>query len=148
TLTIFHVLSGDPIPQKSDKLYHVQLDPQSMDGYTPGEEPENQVTRYDAEELLRQKRGDRQAMMSGGSVAVDPERPGLSASLEDARFTSSDFFPMFDVPFLHGSGWAATDDGNRARVAVVTKGLNERLFNGGNSVGRSVRLDGTEFRVV
>ena len=54
TLTIFHVLSGDPIPQKSARLFHVQLDASSMDGYTAGEEPDDQVTRYDAEELLRQ----------------------------------------------------------------------------------------------
>ena len=27
TLTVFHVLSGDPIPQKSDKLFFVQMDP-------------------------------------------------------------------------------------------------------------------------
>jgi len=27
TLTVLHVLSADPIPQKSDKLYYVQLDP-------------------------------------------------------------------------------------------------------------------------
>src|SRR5690606_16408572 len=64
TLTIFHVLSGDPLPQKSDQLFFVQLDAANMDGYNPGEEPEEQVTRFDAEELLRQKRGDRQAMMT------------------------------------------------------------------------------------
>src|SRR3546814_6966252 len=69
TLTVFHVLSGDPIPQKSDKLFYVQLEPESMDGYTAGEEPTDQVTRYDAEELLRQKRGDRKALMNGGGTA-------------------------------------------------------------------------------
>ena len=40
TLTVFHVLSGDPIPQKSDRLFYVQLDPESMRGYRPGEEPQ------------------------------------------------------------------------------------------------------------
>ena len=64
TLTVFHVLSGDPLPSKSSELFFVQLDPASMDGYTAGEEPEEQVTRFDAEELLRQKRGDRQALIS------------------------------------------------------------------------------------
>ena len=73
TLTVFHVLSGDPIPQKSAKLFIPQLDPQSMDGYTPGEEPEDQVTRYDAEQLLREAKGDRQALMTGGGVAVQPD---------------------------------------------------------------------------
>ena len=27
TLTVFHVLSGDPIPGKSDRLFYVQVDP-------------------------------------------------------------------------------------------------------------------------
>ena len=39
TLTVFHVLSGDPIPGKSDRLFYVQLDPAEMNDFTPGEEP-------------------------------------------------------------------------------------------------------------
>ena len=35
TLTVFHVLSGDPIPQKSDRLFYVQMDPEPMRGYRP-----------------------------------------------------------------------------------------------------------------
>ena len=48
TLTVFHVLSGDPIPQKSAMLFYPQLDPRSMDGFTAGEEPEDQMTRNSA----------------------------------------------------------------------------------------------------
>ena len=29
TLTVFYVLSGDPIPQKSDKLFYPRIDPRS-----------------------------------------------------------------------------------------------------------------------
>src|SRR4030095_1865179 len=68
TLTVFHVLSGDPIPQKSAMLFTPQLDPQGMDGFTPGEDPDDQLTRYDAERLLREAKGDRQALMTGGGV--------------------------------------------------------------------------------
>ena len=148
TLTIFHVLSGDPLPQKSDQLFYVQLDAANMDGYSPGEEPEEQLTRFDAEELLRQKRGDRQAMMTGGSVAIEPQKQGLDPFYADARYTSADFFPMFDIPFLHGGGWSAEQDARRARVAVISKALNDKLFGGGNSVGKPVRFGGTEFQVV
>ena len=59
TLTVFHVLSGDPIPGKSDQLFYVQVDPRPRGGYTPGEEPEEQMTRRDAETLLREKLFDR-----------------------------------------------------------------------------------------
>ena len=54
TLTVFHVLSGDPIPAKSDRLFYVQLDPESMRGFRPGEEPARQMTRFDSEALLKQ----------------------------------------------------------------------------------------------
>ncbi|MEG3049827.1 MAG: ABC transporter permease, partial [Thermomonas sp.] len=70
TLTVFHVLSGDPIPEKSDRLFYVQLDPETMQGYRPGEEPESQLTRFDAETLLAQKRGLRQLLSSGGGVVI------------------------------------------------------------------------------
>ena len=147
TLTIFHVLSGDPIPQKSDKLFHVQLDAASMDGYTAGEEPDDQVTRYDAEELLRQKKGDRQAMMTGGSVGIEPRKAGMDPFYADARYTSADFFPMFDTPFVYGSGWTAAQDAARDRVVVLSKALNDKLFGGVDSIGQVVRLNQNDFRV-
>jgi putative ABC transport system permease protein len=147
TLTIFHVLSGDPIPQKSGRLFHVQLDASSMDGYTAGEEPDDQVTRYDAEELLRQKKGDRQAMMTGGSVGIEPRKAGMDPFYADARYTSADFFPMFDTPFLYGSGWTAAQDAARDRVVVLSKALNDKLFGGADSIGEVVRLNQNDFRV-
>ena len=148
TLTVFHVLSGDPLPGKSSTLFYPQMDPTSMDGYVAGEEPDSQLTRFDAETLLRQARGDRQALMTGGGVGVQPQKQGLSPFAIEARYTSADFFPMFDAPFLHGNGWSKTEDERRDRVAVITKPLNDKLFDGGNSVGKSVRLDGTDFRIV
>ena len=148
TLTVFHVLSGDPLPGKSGQLFYVQLDPRSMDGYIAGEEPETQMTRYDAEALLRDARGDRQAMMTGGGGGIEPSTPGLSPFIVDSRYASADFFPMFDAPFLYGKGWSATEDESRARVAVIAKPLNDRLFAGRNSVGEILRMDQTDFTIV
>ncbi len=148
TLTVFRVLSGDPIPDKSDRLFYVQLDPESMQGYAPGEEPNYQSTRFDAETLLREKHGLRQAMMTGGGLSITPQDSHLPPFIVDSRYTSADFFAMFQVPFLHGAGWSAAEDENRARVAVVSKELNQRLFGGGNSVGKTLRLDQADFTIV
>jgi len=148
TLTVFHVLSGDPIPHKSDKLFYVQMDPRNMEQFTPGEDPNLQMTRFDSEALLREKRAERQAAMTAGSVSVEPERQGVIPFLAPGRFSSADFFALFDVPFLYGGGWKASDDEARARVAVISKDFNERVFGGGNSVGKSLRLKQTEFRVI
>lgn len=147
TLTVFHVLSGDPLPGKSSTLFYVQLDPEGKAGYRPGEEPSDQVTRFDAETLLREKRGDRQAMMTGGGVSITPQQSSLTPFFSDARYTSADFFPMFEVPFLYGHGWTAKDDDARARVAVISRALNDKVFGGGDSVGKQIRLDKTDFTV-
>lgn len=148
TLTVFRVLSGDPIPAKSDRLFYVQLDPLSMQGYIAGEEPVFQMTRYDAETLLKERRALRQAMMTGGVLSITPQEGQLPPFLSDARYTSADFFAMFQVPFLYGAGWSATEDDNHARVAVIDRRLNDRLFDGQNSVGKTLRLDQSDFRIV
>ncbi|MGX5729133.1 ABC transporter permease [Pseudoxanthomonas beigongshangi] len=148
TLTVFYILSGDPMPGRSHTLFYPQMDPQTMDGYVAGEEPVEQVTRFDAEALLREKKGDRQALMTGGGISIEPEKQGLSPFVVDARYTSADFFPMFDAPFDHGNGWTAKEDDAQARVAVISKKLNDKLFDGGNSVGKSIRIDQHEFRVI
>jgi len=148
TLTVFHVLSGDPIPQKSDRLFNVQVDPRPMIGYQPSEEPEEQVTRFDGETLLREKKAKRQVLMTGGGVTVEPDGSTLRPFDTDARYTSTDFFAMFDTPFLYGQGWKADQDEGRGRVAVISKALNDKLFNGQNSVGRPLRMDGHTFNIV
>ena len=147
TLTVFKVLSGDPIPEKSDRLFYVQLDPATMRGFVPGEEPAAQVTRFDAETLLREKRGLRQAMMTGGAVSITPDKADLPPFYSDARYATADFFAMFAAPFLHGTGWSEGDDASSARVAVISKSLNDKVFGGANSVGRPLLIGGNEFRV-
>ncbi|MEN1940215.1 ABC transporter permease [Luteimonas sp. MJ246] len=147
TLTVFRVLSGDPIPEKSDRLFYVQLDPATMRGFVAGEEPAAQVTRFDAETLLREGRGLRQAMMTGGAVSITPEKADIPPFFSDARYASADFFAMFAAPFLHGTGWTPADDDASARVAVISKSLNDRVFGGANSVGRPLVIGGNEFRV-
>src|SRR5690606_37920655 len=126
---------------------YIQLDPQSMQGYTPGGEPAFQMTRFDSEALLREKRGHRQAMMTGGGIAVTPDRQDVPPFITVARYTSADFFAMFDTPFLHGGGWSGDDDEPQARVAVLSRDMARRLFGEANPVGRTVRLDQAEFAV-
>ncbi|KAF1712590.1 ABC transporter ATP-binding protein [Pseudoxanthomonas kalamensis DSM 18571] len=148
TLTVFYVLSGDPIPGRSHALFHPQLDPQALRGYQEGEEPPIQLTRFDAETLLREKKGDRQAMMTGGSVSITPQNSDLAPFRVDSRYTSTDMFTMFDMPFLHGNGWGSQEDDAHARVVVITKSLNEKLFGGANSVGKTIHVDKSDLTIV
>ena len=148
TLTVMHVLSADPIPGKSHQLYFVQLDPQKANNYTPGKEPPEQMTRRDAEALVRAKKATHQAIMTGGEAAIEAPRPGLEPFNIAARWTSADLFPMFRVPFLAGTGWTAADDDAAARVAVISRELADKAFGTTAAVGKSLRVEGTELRVV
>jgi len=150
TLTVYHVLASDPIPTKSARLFHVQLDAAGKVDYTPGTEPEEQLTRFDATALLRDARGVHQVMMTGSGTAVDPAGSGsdLRPFLARARYTSADFFTMFDTPWLHGGPWTAADDAGKARVAVIDRALAEKLFAQHDPVGQTLRLRDKDYRIV
>ena len=147
-LTVLHVLSGDPLPGKSSELYYPQIDPQDARGMMPGNLPPEQVTRIDGMNLLRAKRADRQALMTGGAVPIQPESPALDPFYVEARYTTSDFFAMFGAPFLHGRGWTAADDEAHARDVVITRKLDDKLFNGADGTGRTLQIGDNTFRIV
>ncbi|OOG66440.1 ABC transporter ATP-binding protein [Rhodanobacter sp. B04] len=148
TLTVLHVLSGDPLPGKSAQLYYPQVDPQDIKGMYPSKEPPDQLTLIDGLNLLHAARADHQALMTGGSVPLQPEQSSLDPFYVEARYTTADFFSMFDAPFLYGHGWTEADGEAKAREVVIAKSLNDKLFAGANSVGRTLRMAGTSFRVV
>ncbi|TPG47752.1 FtsX-like permease family protein [Rhodanobacter glycinis] len=148
TLTVLHVLSGDPLPGKSAQLYYPQIDPQDIKGMMPSKEPPEQVTLIDGLNLLHAARADRQALMSGGSAPLDPEKANVDPFYVETRYTTTDFFPMFDAPFLFGHAWTAADDEAKAREVVIARALNDKLFGGANSVGRTLRMAGVDWRVV
>ena len=151
TLTLFHVMSGDPIPHKSGRLFNVQLDAESAREWKPGDEPELQLTRFDAEALLRAKRGVHQVAMTGSFIAIDPAGSGDAAQppfFTGARYASADFFAMFEPGFRFGQGWTAADDTSEARVAVISSELNDKLFGGQDSRGKTLRLRDKDFTVI
>jgi putative ABC transport system permease protein len=148
TLTVLHVLSGDPLPGTSSTLFYPQIDPRDLDAYEEGKEPPRQVTWPDGMNLMHAKRADRQALMTGGAVPVQPAQSGIEPFYSDARYTTSDFFPMFSVPFLYGHGWSASDDDAKARVVVITRTLNDKLFGGKNSIGQTLRMKDVAFQVI
>ncbi len=150
TLTVMHVLTADPLPGKSQDIYAVQLEPRRARGFVPGQhqEPPWQLTRFDAEELLKAKKADRQAVMTAGNAAIEPQRAGIAPFFADGRWTSADFFPMFRVPFLAGSAWTEQEDLAKAHVAVIAKPLAEKVFGSIDAVGKTLRVEQHDFRVI
>lgn len=148
-ITVLHVMSGDPLPGLSAKLFVPMLDPRpASHGKSDAGDTPDGLTWPDAMNLLRAGRADRQAAMDAGWVAVQPTRAGLHPSFERGEYVTADFFPMFNVPFRAGGGWTAQQDGERARVVVLGADLDRKLFGDAGGIGRTIRLNDTDFRVI
>lgn len=149
TLTILHVMSGDPIPQKSERLFAPVIDVNPLEGYVAGlGYVDHQLTYKDAMALLNGKHGVRRAAMYGINGVVEPARKELSVSSLDGVATSADFFTMFDVPFLYGQAWRASEDVSAADVVVFSRKKAEQLFGAINPVGQKIRMMNGEYTVV
>ncbi|MCU7376522.1 ABC transporter permease [Paucibacter sp. O1-1] len=79
-----------------------------------------------------------------GGAGVGRAAPFLAR----ARWTSSDFFAIFEAPLLHGRGWSAAEDQSKARVAVVSRALAEQLFGQADAVGRTLRLRDKDLTII
>ena len=148
TLTVYHVLSGDPLPEKSNRIFYPQIDPRGSSGVKSGDEPPDQWTRFDAEQLLQQARAKHQAVMTAGNVIGKIEGSSTRPMMLSARYTSADFFPMFNVPLAEGKVWSRDDDATRGRVVVISSKLREKLFGSQPAIGRALQLDGKDFRII
>ena len=149
TLTVMHLMGSDPIPWKSDKLHYVQLDNWGADApYTEDGRPPDQVTYRDATALMTAAKADKQTAMFKVVKPVQPENREVKPFQAQGRATFADFFAMFEPPFRYGHGWNRDQDAGHARVIVLGSEMNEKLFGGQDSTGRSVRLDGADYTIV
>lgn len=143
---VFRVTTGDPIPARSARLYVPQVD-----NFGPtknsGGEPPGLLSYVDAMALWQAREGSRQTLVYPTNWGVDSNNPLVSPMSLDGDAVTADFFGMFDVPFHFGSAWSAADDRQHATVAVISGALNQRLFGGQNSVGRTIRVDGLALQV-
>lgn len=147
TYAVFRATSADPIPWKSSQLFVPQIDNFGPANTNQGEPPD--VLSYtDAMALLQARPARRQTLLYTIKLAVLPDDVQMPPFSQQGDAVTSDFFPMFDVPFRYGSGWDAADDDHRAAVAVINGGLNQKLFAGANSVGREISLDAHAYRIV
>jgi putative ABC transport system permease protein len=149
TLTVMHLMGSDPIPWKSDKLHYLQLDNWSADdSYYDDGRPPDQVTYRDAIALMEAGKADKQAAMFKLALPIQPENKELKPFRSLGRVTYTDFFGMFEPPFKYGGPWSRDQDAGHERVVVLGKDMNEKLFGGQDSVGRTVRMDDIDYTIV
>lgn len=147
-LAVLHNLSGNPLPGRSDVLFHPQVNPRPTDLPGAKEEPPDDLTYIDAVNLYQLGIAPRRAVMSSNWLPVRKDAPDSPLAMFTDRATTADFFAMFGVPFLYGSVWSAQDDASRAQVVVLSRAMNQKLFGGENSVGKSLVIATKTFRVI
>ena len=106
-ITVNYVMSSNPIPTKSEQLFYVQLD--SWDPNQPEDdgnfEPPDQMTYIDAMALMKAQKAYRQVASNKSSLVLEPQGDDERPFSVTSRNTWADFFPMFDLRFVHGGGW-------------------------------------------
>ncbi|WP_430388001.1 ABC transporter permease [Dyella sp. 20L07] len=148
TYSVFRATSNNPIPDKSSQLYVPMIDNWGpKDAADNKGEPPGSLSYNDAIGLMREHRAKRQTALYPVGPSVIPADASLLPLRESSYAVYADAFPMFDIPFIFGGGWNASDDEARAAVVVIGRKLNDKLFNGANSVGREINLDGRNYRI-
>ncbi|HZF26431.1 MAG TPA: ABC transporter permease [Steroidobacteraceae bacterium] len=153
TLNVYSLVSGNPLAARDDVVYAVQ-----MDGWDPNEGWDKdrptlapyELTFRDAQAVFESDIPDRKVIMRKGAFVLGSadEKSEAKPYIAVARLTTPDFFSMFAVPFKYGAGWDAEGERNAEPVIVLSEEANQKIFGGGNSVGKTVKLDDKEYKVL
>ncbi|NQZ23211.1 MAG: ABC transporter permease [Colwellia sp.] len=148
-LTLNHVRSANPIPEKSQQLFALQLQTMNKIGtrHTYDDMP-MQITYQDAINIQRMSSSTRQVASVKTGFAIQMEDPDFAPILQAARATQSTFFEMFNIEFLYGGSWSKAIDESPDNQVVIAEELNEKLFGGGDNIGKNIYLNQNAYRIV
>src|SRR5215208_3074128 len=150
-IALRHVFEKDPLPGKSQNMFFVRLDNwDPARAYNP-DDPKSlpqMITYRDMRELMKSDIPLHQVGSYRARMFAHPDPKMGRPFASTIRMTFSDFFPMFDVPFQYGSGWDKAADAKPEQVVVIDQEMNKKIFGGGNSVGRTIRFNERDFKVV
>ncbi|MEP6899117.1 MAG: ABC transporter permease, partial [Rhodanobacter sp.] len=147
TWAVFRAVSGNPLPDKSSQLFVPQLDNWGPNDIVKNGQPPNAITYRDSTAWMQARIAPRQTALYPVRYALTPEHPGSEPFKVQGHAVYADFFAMFDVPFRYGGGWSHADDDAHAGAVVISRRLNDRIFAGSNSVGRTIHLGDHDFRI-
>lgn len=148
--TMGYQSSQIPLPHKSKNVYLIQLDNRE----TTAEEVTEPLRMVDMtyKDTMNLKAlnipGVNQTFNWHTFGILNVEDENITPIRTRAAVTTSEFFTMFDAPFLYGQGWGKEVDEQGNAVIVIGKIMNDLLFGGKNSVGETVRLNTQELTVI
>ena len=150
-ITLYHVMAQDPIPNKSSRLHYIRMDSWDPARPYPGEGNlaiPPQITYQDMRNIMKSTIPVRQTATYSSRLFVFPDPERGRPFRAPVRLAFSDFFTMFEVPFQYGGPWDKSADEKQEQVVILDQETNDKVFGGGNTVGRTVRIDEREFKVV
>ncbi len=148
-LTLNHVRGSNPIPEKAEQLYSLQLQSSGKDStWMMSDNMPVQVTYQDAINIMKSNPNIRHTGMYKTGFAVRSMDPEFAPMLYSARVTNHHFFAMFNVEFLYGGAWSEGVDLNPDYQVVISDKLNQKLFGRGDNTGKNILLDNKTYRIV
>jgi putative ABC transport system permease protein len=150
-IALRHIFEKDPLRGKSEQLFNVRLDNWDPQRAWNAEDPKSlpsQITYRDMRELMKSTIPTRQTASFRSRFFIHPDPKVGRPYAENIRLVFADFFPMFDVKFQYGGPWDKAADAKPEQVIVIGHETNQKLFAGANSVGRTVRMDDRNYKVV
>lgn len=140
---------GVPLAHKAKNLYLIQLDNRELTAPEVSHHLRSvNVTYQDAKALLDRAPADIKHSITwttNGILNIEDQNILPIRSIGAA--TNASFFSMYETPFLFGGPWQAKDDTDAVPLIVISKIINDRLFGGANSVGRTIRIGMEVFEI-
>ncbi|KFZ39030.1 ABC transporter ATP-binding protein [Shewanella mangrovi] len=151
-VTLQHVMSNNGLAEQNNRIYALQLNSASTGPASSTNTLKNGLpyllSYRTAMALLDSNIPEHQIAMHRWAAAVSLQDNRVKPSKEVIRVTTKDFFALFGVPFIYGKVWDKQADYDAQYQVVLDRPTNERLFNGENSVGRSIQLNGKPYQIV
>lgn len=148
-LTMHSVVSSNPLAHKNEQLFAVQLNTWNpAREYSALNNLPPQLTFKDAKAIYDADVADEIVVMQKANIIIHQRESSETPSAYHTRMTTRDFFSMFDVKFIYGGPWSKEADKNPERVVILSEGLNNKFFEGVDSSGKTIELDGQLFTVM
>lgn len=140
---LISVMSGDPIPEKSDRLIHVSMN--TWPNENANEEPLHILRYRDAMHIEEAEFAKNVVtFFESGAYVRNSKSESLARIDTIVRATTAGFFNLTGAPFAYGTGFTE----NSGNVLVIGDELNQKLFGGGDNVGEVLEISGELFTIV
>lgn len=142
-LALVNSMASDPIPEKSNKLFHISLN--SWTGDQPPQEPLH-ILRYKDAKVVTESNIPKNSTVfyETGVYARDSESKSLQRFDSVVRATTHGFFKLTNAPFQYGQAF----EQDSGKQVVIGHELNKKIYGGENSVGKTLELDGELLTIV